>query len=231
MSAQPAELEQRLSTLAQAGAAAWDEPGVQLVRRLLCRAQQADAALGGYLLGRAAQHLNRLANAFEASRAEAQAELSHLVQLGVADRARLQAKLDEGALGEVRRLARRHRGGPRRTDPSGPARQLDLEARATARGITSPGTLAPPSAELLAATLYRDALAGASASLAVARAAASVADDAGHYNPERVASRALEVLSEHPAYLRAQLARLEVVSLLTELGGAKKKPDKRARRR
>lgn len=231
MSVRLSELEQRLASLTQAGAAAWDEPGLQLVQRLTRAARQADAALCAHLQERAARHLDRLEEAFEANRAEAQASLQQLVALGVVDAAHGQAKLDAGALGEVQRLSKRHRFGRRRVDASFAARRPDLEARALLRGITSPGTLQAPSAELLAATLYRDAVAGASASLTVARAVAAVPEDAGHYNPMRVASRALEALSDHPAYLQAQLARLEVVALLHPFTSPGKEPPPNATKR
>lgn len=227
-----AQLEARLDSLTRSGAAAWDGPGVQLVRRLLDAAAGAEGELCAHLAERAGRHLERLAQAFSGGRTQAEAGLQELLDLGVPDAPRLRAKLESGELLELQRLRRRHR---RRStaEPSLANRRDELEARATARGITSPGTLASPSAELLAATLYRDALAGANASLALARAAASVPEHAGHYNPVRVASRALEALGDHPAYLRAQLARLEVVALLKELktAGNGGRPQRRSRER
>jgi hypothetical protein len=227
-----APLEERLDSLARSGATAWDGPGVQLVRRLLDAAAGADAELCAHLAERAERHLDRLAQAFSGGRARAEANIQDLLELGVADAESLRAKLASGALLDLQRLRRRHRRR-RQAEPSVASRRDELEARATARGITSPGTLESPSAELLAETLYRDALAGVNASLVLVRAAASLPEHAGHYNPVRVAGRALEALSNHPAYLRAQLARLEVVALLQELktAGNGSRPQRRSRER
>jgi hypothetical protein len=64
----------------------------------------------------------------------------------------------------------------------------------------------------------------------VARARASVPVDAGHYNAQRVAARMLAALSTYPAYLKAQVARLETLALLQPVPEVKAKPA-RARRK
>ena len=181
-----------------------------------------------------ALHLDRFAQAFAGESRAGRGQPAG-ARGGAASRmpARWQAQARSGALRELQRLCRRrHRYGRGAWTRRSRARRAELEARAAARGITSPGTLEAPSAELLAATLYRDAVAGANASLVVARAVAVRPEHAGHYNPVRVASRALEALSDHPAYLRAQLARLEVVALLQELktAGNRGRPQRRPRR-
>jgi hypothetical protein len=227
MSAALAVLQQRLRTLVEAGIDGFDPPGAGVVQRLLELTAGSASELADYLRGRSEDQLGRLEAAFVAARLRAEASIERLARAELGPRrSELEALLGAGKFCQIERLARRHRHAPPPLRAELLARhKLLLEAAVRARGIDlGEATRSDGSAETLATTLYRDAVASARASLTLVRAAASLPQHAGHYNAQQIAVRTLEALQPWPAYLKAQLARLELLATLPAPDPAKKKP-------
>jgi len=218
-------LAQRLSTLESAGLSVWDAPGARLVAGILDRARASDEAVAGRLAARASAHLLELEASFATARQRAEAMVQRLGAREVAEPAALQRLLERGAFGEIGRLARRYRGAhaPRRIQAS-ETRTAALEAEARARGISLPEHPDLARADLLATALYRDSAASIRANLTLAKVARAAPRDAGHYNARHIAVQTLEALREHAPYLKAQLARLELLAILPVPDAPKKRP-------
>jgi hypothetical protein len=218
-------LAQRLSTLESAGLLVWDEPGARLVGGILTRARASDQAVAGRLATRASAHLAELEASFAAARLRAERMAERLGACGLAEQDALKRLLERGAFGESGRLARRY---PRAAAPArihaSETRIAVLEAEARARGITLPEHPDFARADLLATALYRDSAASIQADLTLAKVAAAAPRDAGHYNAQHIAVQTLEALREHAPYLKAQLARLELLAILPVPDPPKKRP-------
>ena len=223
-------LAQRLSTLEGAGLWVWDAPGARLVAGILARAQASDQAVAGWLATRASVHLAELEASFGAARLRAEGMAERLGACEAAEPDALQGLLERGAFGEIGRLSRRYprAAAPRRRYAS-ETRTAALEAKARARGITLPEHPDLARADLLATALYRDSAASIRANLTLAKVAAAEPRDAGHYNAQHIAVQTLEALREHAPYLKAQLARLELLAILPLPDAPKKRaaPGKR----
>jgi hypothetical protein len=225
-------LAQRLSTLESAGLWVWDAPGARLVGGILARARASDEAVAGRLATRASAHLAKLEASFDAARLRAESMAERLGACGVAERDALKRLLERGAFGEIGRLARRspRAAAPRRIHASA-TRTAALEAEARARGISLPEHPDFARADLLATALYRDTAASIRANLTLDKVVAAAPRDAGHYNAQHIAVQTLEALREHAPYLKAQLARLELLAILPVPDAPKKRPAPGKRRR
>jgi hypothetical protein len=205
----------RLATLQSAGLAAWDEPGARLVAGILARAERSDRAVAERLATRAAAHLGQLEESLAAARLRAESMAQRLGASEVPGPDALRGLLERGAFGEIARISRRYprANEPRRAHVS-EARIAALEAEARTRGIPLPADSDFARADLLATALYRDSAASIRANLTLAKVAAAAPRDAGHYNAQHIAVQTLEALREHAPYLKAQLARLELLAIL-----------------
>jgi hypothetical protein len=224
-------LAQRLSTLENAGLAGWDAAGARLVKGILGRARAADEAVAGQLATRASAHLNQLEASFAAARLRAESMAERLGACAVAEPDTLTRLLERAAFGEIGRLSRRYprAAAPRRGHAS-ETRTAALEAEACARGISLPEHPEFARADLLATALYRDSAASIRCNLTLAKVAAAAPRDAGHYNAQHIAVQTLEALREHAPYLKAQLARLELLAILPVPDAPKKRPGPGKRR-
>jgi hypothetical protein len=210
-------LVRRLAALERAGLSAWDPPAIPLVERLIAAATRGEPQLADRLCTRAESHLDRLERSLADAKLRADAAVRRVAALEPDLVPVLERTLAAQAFCDVQRLARRCRpvAAPRKRR----AREQNaaLAARAEARGLPLADPREAPDPEAVVRASYRESVSAARASLAVTRAVAAVPEDAGHYNPLQVAAHALEAMSAYPAYLRAQLARLEALELLGEL--------------
>jgi hypothetical protein len=185
-----AGLESALSQLEARGARAFDADGCDCVRGLIARAGALPAPAAARLAARAGVHLERVAQRFEAARSELERRIALAEQRRGALPEQRRA-LARGELGAVRRALRRRDGAER-------AAQLARRERC--------------------AEQYETALEDLLGSFAVARAADVVPEQAGPYNPLRIASDLLErIRSVSPIYLNAQLRRLEELASMLAL--------------
>ncbi|WP_437831626.1 DUF2894 domain-containing protein [Sorangium sp. So ce1153] len=220
-----------------AGAHRFDPASHRFVEALLERARVLDGAAAAHLAARAAARLTALESAFRRARADAEAQLRALADAGVPDDGELAQALALGELPAVVRGARRRLRAlaAERQKTAVPA-LARLRGEAAARDVRLPEPLARGLAALpcdgdvverrvkrqaqalsnaLSTALFHESLVSARATLAVARAADNVPEDAGPYNAQVLASRALcaaERLSEH--YLRALVASLQDLGAL-----------------
>jgi Protein of unknown function (DUF2894) len=188
----------RLAALEASGARAFDAVSCDGVRTLIGRARALDVRACALLLARADSHMERLAQRFEQTRRQTEQWLAGAEQ--VQGELPLQrAALARGELGLVRRRLRR----------LGSQASLLMAADASAR------------AELERARCvaeYEASLAQLGESLALARAVDAVPEQAGPYNPLRIAGDLLaRMRSVSPIYLSAQLNRLEELARMFAL--------------
>lgn len=186
-----AEVERMLDALEAEGARLFDAPSCDCVRTLITQAEARAGRAGAILSARAADHVERLATRFRTARDAAAARIP---PTGDVPAQKLARALARGDVVSVRRALRRRARAP---GPAIEARQLPAQRRAT--------------------VVYDDALAELVAAFALARADEGVPEDAGPYNPLRIASELLSRMrTVSPLYLTAQLNRLEeLASLLT----------------
>jgi hypothetical protein len=218
-----------LAELRAQGAERWDAPGLAVVDRLLAQAEHAPEELAVHLLERAHVHVQHLQEAFTKARQRGASALTRLRSAEHPAEALIARALAEGDTFMPRRLLRRAPAAtPRLRDALRQSLTEQLDAQAVARGISSPGLIDAPvvparsSARPLAMaqSLYRDAAAGASARMTLAKTTASVPPDAGHYHAVHVGARTLEEAARFPAYLKALLARLETLGVLWHHGAS-----------
>ncbi|WP_438025200.1 DUF2894 domain-containing protein [Sorangium sp. So ce233] len=235
--ATPHPLPARLAALQAAGAHRFDPASYRLIEALLERAGSLDGGARARLAARAADRLAALEASFHRARAEAEAQLRVLAAAGIPDDGALAAALALGDLPAVARAARRRlralAQGRQKTAVPSLAR---LRGEIAARDVRLPEPLARDLAQLpcdgdvverrvkrqaqalstaLSTALFHESLVSARATLAVARAADNVPEDAGPYNAQVLAARALcaaERLSE--PYLRALVASLQDLGAL-----------------
>jgi hypothetical protein len=190
----PANLESALAQLEARGARAFDADSCDCVRTLTARADALPAPAAARLSARAGAHLQRVAERFEAARAELERRIALAEQLHGA----LPEERDALARGEwsaLRRALRRRNNGSHAPDA---AARLARRERC--------------------AEQYETALEDLLGTFAVARALDVVPEHAGPYNPLRIASDLLErIRSVSPIYLNAQLRRLEELASMLAL--------------
>jgi hypothetical protein len=237
----PAALRAALDELVVRGVEVWDAPAVALVRALLNKSEALSGVAQAHLLKRAAARFDTLAQDFGRARERADKTYAALARQGLDPAKRLDSALQYGRFDEVERAAKRHdqdRVAARRAIVDPWLERLRQEARS--RGLSQPpppmddeaasdgagagdakGDRAPSTAPErqtvtgLAAAIYQDAAADATARLVVAQARTELPEHAGRYHAASVAARALEALNElAPAYLRVQVARLEAIGSL-----------------
>ncbi len=238
MSEATAGASERVASLDAAGARTFDAAAFALVVGLVARAEALGEGRGGARLrARALREVASLEARLERAREDAGRALD---AMDPSRRARAARALERGDVTSVRRAARR-RERPR--DPVRDAAEgawlVRLAAEARASGVWSddladdgsPGRRLATIASL-AARLYERSLDEAAAASAVARAVDAVPSASGPYNALALATRALgELGALSPAYLRAQLARLEDLGALLALPAEVATPRARTRRR
>jgi Protein of unknown function (DUF2894) len=201
-------LRAALLALEARGARAFDGPACECVEALLARAEELGGGLAQRLSQRAEAHLSSLRARFEAENARVAARLDAF-EAERGEHAELRKALVSGDLVRVARRMRRLRAAP----PVA-ARTLALKdprgtgfARAGVHALRRKRT-----------TTYEDSVAQMVATLAMARATDVVPEDAGPYNPLRIASDVLERMRTiSPFYLAVQLNRLEELASLLSL--------------
>lgn len=188
-----AEVVQALETLEAAGARSFDADGCDCIRALLTRATQLPERASALLTERAHAHLTGLDQRMQHARAQTERALDKLEQ-------------EHGELTEARgALARYELTALRRQ-----LRRLALQPPAASTALVKTDRIACLQAfEASASELL--------ASFAIARARDAVPEQAGPYNPLRIASDLLARIRDvSPIYLTAQLHRLdELGSMLT----------------
>lgn len=223
----PSALRAALDDLVVRGAEVWDAPAVALVRTLLSKAETLDGVGRAHLLKRAATRFQGLTEAFTQARERADQTYALLARQGLDPAKRLDSALHYGRFDELARAAKRHdetRVAARQAIVQPWLERLSHEAHS--RGLSQPpppledntGEPLLPEHETvtgLAAAIYQDAAADATARLVVAQATAELPAHAGRYHAPSVAARTLEALEAlAPAYLRVQVARLEAIGTL-----------------
>ncbi|WP_437896599.1 DUF2894 domain-containing protein [Sorangium sp. So ce124] len=242
----------RLAALRAAGAHRFDPAGYRLVEALLERARALDGGARARLAARASARLAALDAAFHRARADAEAHLRALADAGLPHDGALAAALALGDFPAVVRTARRRlRALAAERKTTAVPSLARLRGEVAARDVRLPEPLARDLAELpcdgdvverrvkrqaqalssaLSTALFHESLVSARATLAVARAADNVPEDAGPYNAQVLAARALcaaERLSEH--YLRALVASLQDLGALA--AALEPQPEKPARKK
>jgi hypothetical protein len=216
-----------LAELRAAGAERWDAAGLGVVDRLLAEAERAPGGLAAHLQARALVHAQHLEQDFARARERGAHALARLCASQHPGQPLAAQALARGDTFLPRRLLRHAPlAGPRLRDELRQHLANQLEAAAQARGISSPGLIEAPVVPSrgaarpleMAQSLYRDAAAGASARLTLAKTAASVPQDAGRYHAVNIGARLLEEAARHPAYLKALLSRLDTLSVLWHHG-------------
>lgn len=231
--ARPAEAPAaRLERLRGEGADHFDPPAFRCAESLLARARAIGGGAAARLESRAAARLDLLEAALRRARAEAEEELRALAAAGGEVDPALAAALRRGDAAAARRGARRARralaAAQGKTAIPALAR---LRSETQAREIRLPAEVERDLAELgcdgdlverraeqraralsnaLSAALFRESVGSARAALAVARAADNVPEDAGPYNAQALAARALQAIERlSPTYLRVILEGLD----------------------
>jgi hypothetical protein len=212
-----------LAALRAAGAERWDAPGLAVVDRLLAQTVHAPVALAAHLAERAHAHVQQLQQDFDRTRERGTHALAMLRAAGHPAQQHVAQALARGDTFLPRRLLRRApQAGPRLRDELRQNLTDQLDAQAQARGISSPGLVESPVAPsrsstrplAMAQSLYRDAAAGATARMTLAKTTASVPPDAGRYHAVQIGARTLEEAARYPDYLKAVLGRLETLGVL-----------------
>jgi hypothetical protein len=197
-----------LAALEAGGARAFDAPACDCVQALLARAEELGGGVGQRLILRAEAHLSALSARFAAERVRV-AERLEACEAERGEQADLRRLLASGDLVRVARRVRRLR-----TAPVAPPRPLALK-QPSGVGFTRAGAHVLRRKRV---TAYEDSVAQMVATLALARATDVVPEDAGPYNPLRIASDLLERMRTiSPFYLAVQLNRLEELASLLSL--------------
>ncbi len=217
------EVEAELDALEARGARAYDAPACDCVRALLTRAEELGGATASILVGRAHSHVESLRERFARDQERVSARVQALEERAGAQ-VELRKALERGELTRVSRTARRLAMRPvsrvvRPVDvPHEPARAEEPTPQVDARG-----------ARRKRAVSYEDSVAELVASFALARAVDVVPEDAGPYNPLRIASETLDNMRGlSPFYLTVQLNRLEELATLLALPELPAKQEEKA---
>ncbi|MET0287307.1 MAG: DUF2894 domain-containing protein [Polyangiales bacterium] len=183
------DVERALDALEARGARAFDSASCDCVRALVTRGEKLEGKAGELLASRAQVHVERLTARFDKARVDT-ARLLDSAERTHGTLTKLRTAFERGDLGTVRRALRKLGGMPPKPAP------------VTKRDAHE----------------YEDSLAEMVASFALARAVDVVPQDAGPYNPLRIASDLLERMRKvSPIYLTAQLNRLEELASMMEL--------------
>jgi len=193
-------VERALDAVEAEGARMFDAPSCDCVRALLTRAEELGGRTGELLAERAHVHVERLAARLAAARADTEQRIATLEQ----QRGPLPLLRELAARGELARVRRALR---------------KLAASPVATRIARASLPREPADEGVPERPdYEGSLAELVASFALARAVDVVPEDAGPYNPLRIASELLERMrTVSPLYLTAQLNRLEELASLLAL--------------
>jgi hypothetical protein len=184
-----ADVERALEALEARGARAFDSASCDCVRALITRGEALSPPATALLAKRAQVHVERLALRFDKARVDT-SRLLESAERTHGTLGKLRAAFERGDLGTVRRALRKLGGMPPKPSP---VSKRDAHE-------------------------YEDSLAEMVASFALARAVDVVPQDAGPYNPLRIASDLLERMRKvSPIYLTAQLNRLEELASMMEL--------------
>jgi hypothetical protein len=218
MSEEPASLaqvESALDTLESLGARAYDAPACDCVRALLTRAEELGGATATILVGRAESHVVSLRERFERDQARV-AERVTVLEQRTGRQPELRKALERGDITRVARTVRRLAMRPISQHTS---RHLSAQYEPHVDEPQQPASpQARPSPRRKRAASYEDSVAELVASFALARAVDVVPEDAGPYNPLRIASETLDSMrSLSPFYLTVQLNRLEELATLLSL--------------
>jgi hypothetical protein len=202
-------VERALAALEQRGGRAYDAISCDCARTLLERVQGSSPRAAELLIARAAVHVQRLSERFDRARAALEARITEA----------------EDTLGEL--------ADERAACASG---ELVNARRSLRRRACLPAALARAATRAPALDRNDDYQAASNEWVAVsalARAVDVVPEQAGPYNPLRIASDLLErIRAVSPTYLNAQLSRLEQLAsmlALPELPEAAPKPAPRKR--
>jgi hypothetical protein len=189
------QLQAALDSFRAEGAGAFDDMSCACVEALIARARQLEPRPAELLGQRAGAHMTRLRERFAAASVVTAQRLEQTEQrVGALPRER--EALQRGAFASVRRALRRLGAGPQ-----------PQAALATVRDERKRRT-----------SEYRSQLASYITTRAVARAVDGVPEQAGPYNPLRIASDLLVRISTFsPIYLSSQLQRLEELASLMGL--------------
>ena len=231
------DLAELVGALREAGGEALDPLGFRLVESLVARAEVLGGGARDRLLTRARVRLDALDGALRAARAAAEQQLHALTDEDAQGAPELREALARGEIARVRRAVRRavrertrERGRVQvpwltrlRSAAASRGAHLsdevtrDLEGAGAADGSVDRGahTRAVAAGDALSHALFRESAESARALLAVARAADDVPDDAGPYNGQALAARALAVMAQlAPAYVRAVIAMADDLAAL-----------------
>jgi hypothetical protein len=223
---------ERLARLIERGALGFDALGVAQVRALMAKAEALSEGAAARVRARIEERVGRLEARFESERARAVAAVEALAAEGIDAGEALREALARGEFEAVHRGCRRARDERRAGEELLPILWIPrLRAQASARGMRLSEELARGLAELdrtpgfverrslarasrlgneLSIRLFRDSLASARASFAMARASDNVPEAAGPYNGQALSARALAAMAElSPSYLKAFLAGLD----------------------
>ena len=236
-------VETTLDALEARGARGYDAPACDCVRALLTRAEELGGGVGPLLIARAEVHVASLGERFDR---DSQRVRTRLDALGSshAGSEQLHDMLQRGEITRVARTLRRIAVEPRsRVRPLGTADSLNASGAHTSVPprasmpssrpslSAAPGSVPPPTRSLRKqrAVAYEDSVAALVASFALARAVDVVPEDAGPYNPLRIASTTLDRMREvSPFYLTVQLNRLEELASLLALPELPAPPEEKA---
>lgn len=213
------------------------------MRALLTRAEELGGGVGQLLVARAEAHVSSLSERFDRDSARVRTRLEAL-ESEYGGTEQLQDMLQRGEVTRVARTLRRIAVEPRsRLRPLGSA---DTAASSGAKPGTPPRASMPSSRPSLPASrssslppprslrkqravVYEDSVAALVASFALARAVDVVPEDAGPYNPLRIASTTLDRMREvSPFFLTVQLNRLEELASLLALPELPAPPEEKA---
>jgi hypothetical protein len=217
------QVEAELDALEARGARAYDAPACDCVRALLTRAEELGGATASILVGRAQSHVDSLRERFARDQQRVGARVQALEERA-GTQLELRKALERGELTHVSRTARRLAMRPvsRMLRPLSaghePARSDEPAAPPDPRGVRRKRAVS-----------YEDSVAELVASFALARAVDVVPEDAGPYNPLRIASETLDSMrSLSPFYLTVQLNRLEELATLLALPELPAKQEEKA---
>jgi hypothetical protein len=212
----------RLRSLCERGAEAFDPEGYRLAARLV------DAQLEA----RALLRIEKLEQELEQTKLRIEEQLGLLRERGVELGDAVAQAQQSGDLRTTLRLLLRLAAG-RVEEPRSSSRWAAmLAARAQKRAVRLPEELAfrvdrltqapeapvPQASELahaLSHAMFVDSIASSRATLAIARASDNVPEDSGPYNPQVIAARALAELAElSPSYAQAFVSGLDDLASL-----------------
>ncbi len=227
MIADVADVERSLEALEGRGARGYDAPACDCVRALLTRAEELSGGVGALLVARAQSHLSSLSERFDRESQRVRARLDAL-PVEEEQLEALRAQLERGEVTRVARTIRRLAIVPRSRVSSAataesaapPGGNFSIPPRRPSLPASRSPTAPPPARSLRKqrTVVYEDSVAALVASFALARAVDVVPEDAGPYNPLRIASTTLDRMREvSPFYLTVQLNRLEELASLLAL--------------